>query len=307
MSGKAPVTPWHRLLPIAEPANDGQVPKWNEELQIWELADAGGNTLFNGNRAIKRIPTVGLIVGGATEREFLENLFFPDIDAAFALTNLGTNYFEKGFIPASHPGEDPYNLLYSIQGSITANDAINIQYRLFNTTAGTAYPNNSAPYAPVTGPIALSLPNLVYNNDDAYQLQIKFTSGGVEKTLLSGVKYRKFILPYYFGMSNTIIDLPTNVSVINGSGLAKVVNVLGNTVTLNFNAANKMMYIIYDASKPDLTKILDPNGFNVLPNWTKVAGNVTAMGDSADQTGAYKMYVTAETTVNNGNFTFFFT
>lgn len=297
-----------RLLPL-NPAND-QMPIYNNATGKWELinkADIGGSgsTAFNGNRAIKRSPFVGLNVGGANVVDFLNNFFFPAIDPSFALTNAGTNYFEKGFIPAVHAEEDPYNLLYSVQGSVVPQDATNIEYRLYNATTGTAYPDNTAAYTPYTGAFAVSLPALVYNNNDAYQIQLRYQLNGVTKTLLSAIKYRQFVWPYWFGMANGV-DLPTTGPTIATKTLTKRVMPIGASLSLTFNGTDKPMVLIYPDNYPNLTSIKDPNNFEMINSFTKVTGNVTGIGDSGNQTGGYKLYFSNITTVNNGTFTFYF-
>lgn len=297
-----------RLLPL-NPAND-QMPIYNNATGKWELinkADIGGSgtTAFNGNRAIKRSPFVGLNVGGTDVVTFLNNFFFPAVAPVFALTNLGTNYFEKGYISA--PEDDPSGNLFAIKGTITVNDGTEVQYRLYDNNAGTAYPNNLAAYTNYTGSIYMGLP-FTTNVDKDWRLQLKFKLNGIEQSLvLSGLKSHRFITPYFYGMVNAgTFDLPTTKAALTGAGLTSILSPYGSNVPLTFNGVDKHQIIAYPASYPDLTDIRDPNGFPVLAGWTKITGNVTGFGDGVYLTDPYnyKLYYSPVTTVNSGVFTF---
>lgn len=297
-----------RLLPL-NPAND-QLPIYNTATGKWELINkadvgGGGSTAFNGNRAITRSPFEGLNVGGNTQEEFLNNFFFPKKPPVFALTNLGTNYFERGYIAA--PEDDPLGNLFTIKGTITLNDGTAVQYRLYDNNAGTAYPNNAAAYTNYAGNIFTALP-FDTNVDKDWRLQLKFELNGVEQALvLSGLKSHRFITPYLYGMVNAgTFDLPTTKAALTGAGLVGVLSPLGSNVPLTYNGVDKHQIIAYPASYPDLTEIRDPNNFNILGGWTKITGNITGFGDGIYLADAYnyKLYYSEITTVNNGIFTF---
>lgn len=298
-----------RLLPL-NPAND-QLPIYNTATGKWQLINkaaiggGGGSTAFNGNRAMTRDPFIGLIAGGDNVIDFLENWCFPKLAPVFALTNLGTNYFERGYISA--PEDDPIGDLFTIKGIITLNDGTVVQYRLYDNNAGTAYPNNAAAYTNYAGNIFTALP-FDTNVDKDWRLQLKFSLDGVEQALvLSGLKSHRFITPFFYGMVNAgTFDLPTTKAALTGAGLTTVLTPFGNEVELNFNGVDKHQIIAFPASYPDLTDIRDQNGFPVLAGWTKITGNITGFGDGGYLADAYnhKLYYSPITTVNNGVFTF---
>ncbi len=308
-----------RLLPL-NPAND-QLPIFNNATGKWVLINkadlgGGGTTAFNGNRAIKRSPHIGLNVGGTNVVEFLENFFFPAVAPAFALANLGTTYIERGWYPAPEDPH-PYGNYDFFGGSITINDGTDLEYRIYNNLTGTAHPNDAAPWVSYAGgalAVYIDTQNVGWGNIDAdWRMQLRYKLNGVlQAPVLSGLKSLRYITPVFIGMVNAgSFDLPSTKQALKGAGLATLLQPTVNNLAYNFNGVDKHQVIAYPASLPDLTDIRDQNGFPVLAGWTKITGNITGFGDEGltqvDQLAtpySYKLYYGPITTVNNGTFTF---
>lgn len=106
---------------------------------------------------------------------------------------------------------------------------------------------------------------------------------------VTAIKTLQFILPYYYGASNssTITDF---------EGLNKAVTAKGQK-TYNYTTNNQYMVFAYDSAYGNLKSILDGNGFETIGGWTK--NTVTVDGFS------YFVYVSnSPTTDTNAPFTF---
>ncbi len=308
-----------RLLPL-NPAND-QLPIYNNVTGKWELINkadlgGGGSTVFDGNRAIKRSPFVGINVGGTDVVSFLNNFFFPAVAPVFALTNLGTTYIERGFYPEIGVPH-PYGNYDFFGGSITLNDGTEVEYRIYNNQTGAAHPSNAAPWVSYTGGALtayIDTLNVGWGNVDAdWRIQLRFKLNGVLQTpILSGLKSLRYITPIFVGMANAgTFDLPTTKAALKAAGLTTLLQPTVNNLARVFNGTDKHQIIAYPASLPDLTDIRDPNGFPVLAGWTKLTGTIKGFGDEGATQIAqlnteynYKLYYSPITTVNNGTFTF---
>ena len=73
----------------------------------------------------------------------------------------------------------------------------------------------------------------------------------------------EFILPFYYGVSNT-------AEVSSLDGLTEDLTKKGQK-TYTFKTNNQHMVIVYDASYGNLTSILDPNNFETIGAWSKSA------------------------------------
>jgi len=60
----------------------------------YAITSSEGQTYFDGNRSIKRTPYSGLNVGGTTLKQFVENFFFPVVQATISINSSGTTYYE---------------------------------------------------------------------------------------------------------------------------------------------------------------------------------------------------------------------
>jgi len=90
-----------------------------------------------------------------------------------------------------------------------------------------------------------------------------------------------FVYPYIFGS-----DAPAKSFVSMYTDFTKAVESQGNK-TKTFSPSTQVMYFGYPATYPDLTVILDQNGFDVTADWTKRTGNIIGL-DGTSQ--SYKVY-----------------
>jgi len=109
--------------------------------------------------------------------------------------------------------------------------------------------------------------------------QAKVTDG---TTLVnSNILNYNFVYPYIYGS-----DAPAKSFASMYTDFTKAVESQENKTT-SFSPTTEVMYFGYPASYPDLTIILDQNGFNVTNDWTKRTGTITGL-DGTPQ--SYKVY-----------------
>lgn len=111
-----------------------------------------------------------------------------------------------------------------------------------------------------------------------------------KQTVTSSLKF-EFIVPFYYGVSNS-----NTVSSL--TGLTELLEKKGNkSVTLSPN--NQYVIYMYDSSYGNLSKIIDPNGFDITPSFNR--SEVTIDGQT------YKCYVSNDKSTNtNFKYTFNF-
>ena len=96
-----------------------------------------------------------------------------------------------------------------------------------------------------------------------------------EGSLSSNTIKTKFILPFYYGATNT-------ANITDFSGLTKDLKEKGQK-QYSYTTDNQHMVIAYDAAHGNLSSILDPNSFELKDGWT--AKELTVGGQ------LYKVYV----------------
>lgn len=116
-------------------------------------------------------------------------------------------------------------------------------------------------------------------------------------TVTSNTVTFTYVYPYYVGagaggLSGAGIAALTKLVITSNASLLR-------TITVN---GSQKMYFAYPASYGDLTSILDVNGFNVLPSWTKSTKSITGL-DATSQ--SYTCYESNNTPVAGSyDFTF---
>lgn len=114
-------------------------------------------------------------------------------------------------------------------------------------------------------------------------------------------------LPFLYGY-----DAANNISGTtlydNLSAIGKQIIGKPSSIAITYNFTNKYQYFTYPAAYGDLTKVLDPNGFDVTTAFTKSVVSVTSTGIAANWTANYNSYVsnTLTTVSPSGVFTFYF-
>lgn len=111
------------------------------------------------------------------------------------------------------------------------------------------------------------------------------------KQTVTGTLKFEFVVPFYWGVSNSNV-------VSSLTGLTEKVEKKGNkVVTLSPN--NQYVIFMYDSSYGNLSKIIDPNGFDITPSFNR--SEVTIDGQT------YKCYISNDKSTNtNFKYTFNF-
>lgn len=242
---------------------------------------------FDGERAIKAIPTVSQIPGGETVNEFLENIFFPFIPStlslnSFSLVEEGTQVTPtlNGLLTINDEGS-PSNGVVLVNGAPSGTFAI------------TSPPANTVISQPAPGAVTA---------DTTYQLRADVDNNGSPGTISSPVRTLDFIYPFFWGVSVNAALSGTTLY----SALTKAIQAQGNKSVV-FNASAEYLYFAYPNNYPDLTSILDPNSFEVLGSFTKSDPvSVTSVGLFSNYTRNYKVYRSNSLTTINGTFQFKF-
>lgn len=100
-----------------------------------------------------------------------------------------------------------------------------------------------------------------------------------------------FVYPYYTG----VVAANATINEATVKALTKKIEAKGNK-TYSFTANNQKMVIAYPASYGNLSKIIDPNNFDVTGTFTKSAINITGLNGTAV---SYNVYVNDASTVTN--------
>jgi len=114
------------------------------------------------------------------------------------------------------------------------------------------------------------------------QVDDTLVDGNGPTTVQSNTVSYPFVYPYYYGA-----DVP-GLTAAQVAALTKSVISSNSNLTVNFTAANgDVFYFAYPASYGALTSILDPNGFETLPDWTLTTANITGLDGNAV---SYRIY-----------------
>lgn len=106
------------------------------------------------------------------------------------------------------------------------------------------------------------------------------TVGDGTSTTNSNVRTYTYVYPFYYGVGAQGL---TGAQI---GALTKAIVVDGN-YTRAFTATNQVPYYAFPTSYPNLTSIIDQNGFNVTADWTLRSVSITGL-DGTPQT--YKVY-----------------
>ena len=250
------------------------------------LYDGLGNPLtvsasiaFDGNRDITRGEFAGLNVGGSDVVTFLDNLFFPFSPAT--VSDYGGGLYEIGTV------QNP-----SIYSSISVNNET-----IFGT--GSIFKNSSLWNTQASiPPYSFTFNDSGITTNTTYQTFVQTNNDGSPTIISSNTTTVSFVYPYLWGMNVT--------SGLSGTSLynaftpqiitqpsSQIVNLVGTATYI---------YFAYPSSYPDLTSILDPNGFQIITDFTKTIVSVTSTGLTNNWTTNYKVYQTNIIASPSGNY-----
>lgn len=138
------------------------------------------------------------------------------------------------------------------------------------------------------GNIIFPLSDLSVSSNKNFSAKVTDATG---KIVTANTGAFTFIYPYFQG----VIAENATVNEALVKGLTKVVQTKGNK-NFSFSSNNQKMVIAYPKSYGALTKIVDPNQFDVTSTWTATEINVTG---TDDVTTAYYVYTSKPVTVSN--------
>lgn len=138
-------------------------------------------------------------------------------------------------------------------------------------------------------------PQIITVNDSSVAATQAYTAEADDLTTQStDTKTIQFVIPYLQGSSPTLLTQSTAYN-----NLVRIIETQGTKVVL-YNGVDEYFYYIYDATKPDLSRILDGNGFDAIAAFTKTTENI----DMLSGTESMKVYRTAITDIPNQLYTF---
>ena len=157
----------------------------------------GSGGILDGDRKVKNIPVVGTNYGCATTSEWIENAFFPFIQALISL-NSGTTYYEIGTTQS-----------ITLSGNVTAKDETAFSNAVISLSDG----SDDIPFTAQAGAFSLVDADVVANVD--YTAKIQGAGEGAAYTSESLVKSVRFIYAAFSG-KNTTGALPTEAEIKAG-------------------------------------------------------------------------------------------
>lgn len=292
-------------------ATDGNALVYDAETEKWIPGQGGGGADAELSDDLTTAISVGGIASGVTYeagtpleslwRDLLEPTLYPTFTAPSAsLTYGASTYYAVGATVTAMTAtlalnRGSINPAYGTSGK-RSGEATN--YAVSTSGADTEYSDSSESSGTfnVSALTRSTKGNIVLTGTVSYAQgeQPKDSKGNDYSSPLpagsvSATKTLQFILPYYYGASNssTISDF---------TGLTQSVTAKGQK-TFNYTTNNQYMVFVYDSAYGNLKTILDGNGFDVTGGWTK--NTVTVGGFS------YYVYVAnSPTTDTNAPFTF---
>lgn len=262
--------------------------------ELFSGVATGSGTDFDSNRPILRVPTAGVNIGGSTVSDWLNWWYFTP--------------------PTLSLGQSPSTTTVEIG---TSN---NYTFTTSINNAGGATLSNGNFFTPTTSDTLLSFTSndsraIVFTplqtpvdtfTSNVYQFRssIAWSFGSDSGIATSNTRTIQAVYPVLYGM---VADTATAFSNPYGT-LAKLVQGESNK-TVTFNGSGLIIYGIPQTwSDTNLSSIIDPNGFNVTPSFTRVDYPVvTSTGLANNYTAVpYVFYFlnTGVTTTSNSSYTF---
>lgn len=138
------------------------------------------------------------------------------------------------------------------------------------------------------GNIIFPLSELVVSSNKNFTAKVTDASS---KVVTANTGSFTFVYPYFQGV--IAADATANEALVKG--LSKIVQAKGNK-NFTFSSNNQKMVIAYPKAYGALSKIVDPNQFDVTATWTAAEINITTADDA---TTAYYVYTSKPVTVSN--------
>ena len=251
------------------------------------------DSLYNGNRAISRVPTIGTNMAATTFRQWLDWWYIANYQQPSINLNTLATPVEVGTSTAytlSGSTTNPCSFTLS-SGTVNGNSfgaatSFSYSYTHAPTSAGTTTMTASQSWSQTGTTCATGTP----------------TSGSI-----SSARSISNVYPVLYGMSATdfssvaITYADWTVSGSPNDQFKRVVTE-GNQSSMAMTGTNEYIYIIIPKSWSDWTvsSIVDHNGFNVTSSFTGYDINITSTGLVNNWTQAYRLYKLNSLTTASG-------
>jgi hypothetical protein len=235
--------------------NNGIASFYKDNWPNYEITQAG-ETLFNGNRAIKRDGQFkGINPGGTTISEFLNNLFYPFVSASMSLSITPNDLREKGtnitsitFGGSINTGDESIGNITNLLYKITGNTVNTVAAPTTNNLSYTA-----TPPIPITGNAIISVEATAANNGTPIPI--------------SSSQNIYFEAPYYWGAG------AANLTVDSIKNLIKVLTSQPSSITQSFTSNNNYFYLAYPSNWGPLASIKDSSNLSLLSDFIPSTNN----------------------------------
>jgi hypothetical protein len=216
----------------------------------------GGSDTFNGNRPIKRVPSLSdfnnlPVYGGNTISGFLENMFFPYINATISLESIKASSTQTIF---NYGFDSPSTGIFN--GSANVGDDTILSYQFYRTGVGGVYTQLlQTPSLTPNTPASLGS-TFTATSDPIFGLRAVGTRNGQPITLDTvNLQRVRFEPRYYHGLSNFASLTVSNITGLNYIGPDNNSNIynypiLGKPSSIDItynNPVNQYLYFIYPA------------------------------------------------------------
>lgn len=251
----------------------------------YDLSISSMDSTYNGNRSIKRVPTVGTNLQATTFRQWL-NWWYVDsyTQPSISLNSLSPTTVEVGS-----------STNYTLSGATNNPCSFTLSGGTVNGNSFGAATSYSFPYThlPTTHGTTTITATQSWN-----QTGTTCEVGTPTTGTLSASRSITNVYPVLWGMSS--------VSYTGGavpySEWNKRVTTEGNQTGLTMTGTNQFIYILIPKSWSDFNvlSIIDHNGFNVTSSFTAYDVTVTSTGLTNNWTQNYKLYKLNNLTTANG-------
>lgn len=257
-----------------------------------------GDNIFDSNRPILRTAQVGDNIGGTTVQDWLEYWYFTEPTISL-FKDVGASIFEIGTsttITFTTTVTNTGNA--SLSSGLFTNTTTSSNISSFGSNTSSVDIINFTPRQGGAGD---------YNLDFyGFQSTQSWSSGSESGTASSNSVAIRGVYPLLYGMGNVDTSIVLNDLYNTFSATGKIVEVEGNK-TVSLTGSGLIYFAIPSSwSDSDLSQIIDPNGFNVLPSFDKVTYPiVNSAGLDGNWSLNYTVYYlnTGTTNTNNSSYT----
>lgn len=237
----------------------------------------GNNLIDYTGQTILRTWDVGQVISGTVENEFEWQFYTPP---TISCNIVGGILFEIG---TSNPIVIGGSTTYTVgdvlsSGEVGTNGVENPLLPVFGTADTYLY---NITYAPIQIPI---------NDwtDHSYAFQATQDYVGIESgTAISPTRTINAIYPYRKGA------IVTDLSIIGDpyTALSGIIQSERSSTSVDYTGDGVYIYFAQLATYDTLTSILDPNGFEIFPDYDRIAVNINSSGLPNDYSGiGYNLY-----------------